>query len=57
MQNIYSALWSNFFRALATNILPEVAAEQEDVNERIKAKDNGWAHLEYISVLLRLLDA
>lgn len=41
MQNIYSALWSNFFRALATNILPEVAAEQEDVNERIKAKDNG----------------
>lgn len=45
------------FRALATSILPEVAAEQEDVNERIKAKDNGWAHLEYISVLLRPLDA
>lgn len=28
-------------RALTTSILPEVAAEKEDVNERIKAKDNG----------------
>lgn len=35
-------LWYRLiFTALATSILPEVAAELEDVNKRIKAKDNG----------------
>lgn len=44
------------FQTFTTNILTEVAAEQKDVNERIKAKDNGWEHLEDISVMLRVLD-
>lgn len=28
---------------------------RKNVNERIKAKDNGWEHLEDISVMLRVL--
>lgn len=33
--------YGRIFKSFTTNILAEVAAEQKDVNERIKAKDNG----------------
>lgn len=50
-------LWS-YFKIIYknTNIVAEVAAELKDVNERIKAKDSGWEHLEDISVMLRIMD-